>query len=69
MLTWCCLQVILDFPKAIKMMRGDVLKGQVSIKPSGPDSRQLDIVVKIDFKGVQAEASYHLHHSLPLTSR
>lgn len=61
-------QTIFNFPKGIKVEKGDVVTGTLSCKPSELCSRDLDLQIELIYQGMHAKSLYalnhsHLHHS------
>lgn len=55
-------QVVLCFPRAVKVEAGDELQGQISLKPAGAGGTDVAYTVSIEYKGVVATADYVLHY-------
>ena len=53
-------QLFLNFPKSIRLAKGDALQGTLSWRPGGVDGRGVVIELQVDYKGVVATASYTL---------
>ncbi|KAF5836875.1 S-adenosyl-L-methionine-dependent methyltransferase [Dunaliella salina] len=56
-------QLVLSFPRAVRVAKGDVLEGKMSLQPSGTKGSDVEISVELTFQGSTATTSYMLVHS------
>jgi len=55
-------QLVLSFPRAVRIAKGDVLEGMMNLQPSGTRGSDLEISVELTFQGTTATTSYILVH-------
>lgn len=58
-------QLLLNFPKSIRVGKGDTVSGAVTWRPSPGDHRCVAVTVDVEYKGVVASADYTVPAILP----
>ena len=53
-------QLLLNFPKSIRLAKGDTLTGTIAWRPWLENPRAVEVDVEVDYKGLKASASYTL---------
>ncbi len=53
-------QLFVNFPKSIRLSKGDTLTGKLSCRPAAAGERSVVLDLVVEFKGVTASASFTL---------
>eukprot|EP00955_Chlamydomonas_euryale_P035397 350105-Chlamydomonas_euryale.AAC.5 len=51
-------QLLLNFPKSIRIGKGDTVSGRLAWRPSPGNHRAVEADLVVEYKGVEASASY-----------
>lgn len=58
-------QLLLNFPKSIRLAKGESLTGSIAWRTAAHDPRAVQVDLEVDYKGVAATASYTLPALMP----